>query len=81
MEKKNNLNEIQKNDAIAIVFGFDYLKAVVVGNSGSHIIWYSENWGKSSAIVSTYKQMEAMNWTHIGKWRYPFFLFKKLELL
>lgn len=80
-EKKEELEELSSGDAIAVFFGFSYLKAIVDGNNGSHITWHSEKWLKSSAKVSSYKEMEAMKWTYIGKWKLRFLLPNKLELL
>lgn len=81
IDKKSKLEELKKGDAIAIVYGFEYLKAVVIGNNGSHITWYSESWLKSSAKVSTYDELESMSWTHIGKWKFRFIMPKKLKLI
>lgn len=33
IDKKSKLEELKKGDAIAIVYGFEYLKAVVIGNT------------------------------------------------
>lgn len=78
---KKKLKELKKGDIIAIVFGFDYLKAIVVGNNGTCIIWYSVNWTRSSAKISSYGKMESMKWSFIGYLVPSFIFFKKIKYL
>lgn len=79
--KKEKLSELQEGDAVAIMYGFDYLKVIIIGNTGSHITWYSNQWLKDSSRVSSYSEMNEMKWTHIGKWKTRFLLQKKLIYL
>ena len=80
MEIKKELKELEKNDVIAIIFAFDYLKAIVIGNNGSGISWHSEKWHKSSSIFSSYDEMNKMKWQHIGRCKYILLFFRKIFL-
>jgi len=66
-ESMHNLESLRSGDAIAIKYGFDMLQARVIANNGTHIIWSSFRWLRSSARVSAYKEMEEMEWTYLGK--------------
>ena len=64
---KKNLSEITEGDAIAVHFGYDYIKCRVLGNNGKYITWSSFEWLKSSAVVSSYEEMGLTGWTYLGK--------------
>lgn len=74
------LEQLKEGDAIAIKYGFDYLRAKVIGNNGTHITWHSDKWLRSSSKVNSYKEMEDMNWTLIGKYKTNFLGIRKLIL-
>ena len=60
------IEEVKTGDAIAVVYGFNHLQARVLSNTGTHIVWSSFKWLKSSAVVSSYKEMEENDWTYLG---------------
>ena len=63
---KTKLEDLKKGDVVALRFGFEYIQAIDIGNNGTHVVWYSKDWLKRSAVVSSYEKMESMGWTHIG---------------
>jgi hypothetical protein len=78
---KTQLRDLTKGDVISIKYGFDFKKAIVVGNNGQYISWNFDFNGLSEDTFKSepYTEIESYYWSHIGIIKRGFFT-NKIEL-